>query len=266
MSHPAFVSTASRLRPFHQSGVVLVVVLLFMLALTTVAIFGARNVTMGERQARNESEYQVARQAAEAALRDAERDLYPDAVNLPAPTTPACNRSSSSIRSEEHSINAAEFTTDCLGGQCGFPASDSRYQVACKSADTDTPGAPWWPNSKGGLWATSGSGCTATGPVPLGRYTGVAPLTGVAQQPDYLIEYLGDPTQATVQTGFSCQTAFVGSSGAAVYNAADENVGGTKPFTPSCHLFRITARGFGPTINTQVVVQSYFSIVVPESE
>ncbi len=242
----------------------LVIVLLFMLALSTIAIFGARNVTTGEQQARNEAEYQIARQAAEAALRDAERDMFPD---LPPPNTPACDRLSSFIRTEDRTINDAEFTTNCKAGQCGFPASDTRYTVAWDDADTTTPGAPWWPVSKGGLWATGGSSCSNyTGPVPLGRYTGVSPLSGVAQQPDYLIEYIGDPTQASVQSRYACQTALIGSSGAAVYNAADEVVSGVKPFTPSCHLFRITARGFGPTVNTQVLLQSYFSIVVPESE
>ena len=45
------------------TGVVLVIVMLLMLALSVIAIFSARNATMGERQARNELEYQVARSA-----------------------------------------------------------------------------------------------------------------------------------------------------------------------------------------------------------
>ena len=248
--------------PCRQSGVVLVVVLLFMLALTTIAIFGVRNVTMGERQARNESEYQVARQAAEAALRDAERDLY---LDIKATAPGACSRVGSLIRADERVISDDEFTIACKAGQCGFPATDTRYTVAWDAATTSKPGAPWWPISKGGLWTAKGTACdNYTGPVPLGRYTGVAALTGVTQQPDYLIEYIGDPTQATVQTGFSCQTALIGSTVGTIYNAADETSGSAKPFTPSCFVFRITARGFGPTVNAQVLVQSYFSIVIPD--
>jgi type IV pilus assembly protein PilX len=264
MSKFAFATAANRIRQPRQSGVVLVVVLLFMLALTTIAVFGSRNATMGERQARNESEYQVARQAAEAALRDAERDLYPDAALAP-PNTPACTRSATGVRSDEHSVYDIEFTTTCLGGQCGFPASDTRNQVTWAAANTSTPGAAWWPVSKGGLWTPAGSSCADyAGAVPLGRYTGVAPLGGVSRQPDYLIEYIGDPTQGSAQKGYQCDTVLIGSSLDA-YNAADELDPSGGKFKPSCHLFRITARGFGPSANTQVLVQSYFSIVIPES-
>jgi type IV pilus assembly protein PilX len=245
---------------------VLVVVLLFMLALSAIAVFGSRNATMGERQARNESEYQVARQAAEAALRDAERDLYPDSTVTP-PTTPACTRSTTGIRSDEHSVYDTEFTTACLGGQCGFPAVPDRNQVAWAAATAtgSTQGAAWWPASKGGLWAPTGSGCSNyAGAVPLGRYTGVAPLTGVFQQPDYLIEYMGDPSQGTAQQGYKCDTELVGTDPNACNSKDDPDCEPPK-FEPSCHLFRVTARGFGPTENTQVLVQSYFSIVIPAS-
>ncbi len=267
MSNFAFAAAANRVRHPLQSGVVLVVVLLFMLALTTIAIFGSRNATMGERQARNESEYQVARQAAEAALRDAERDLYPDVLlPPPGPDDPDCTRSNTGIRSDEHSVYDNEFTTSCLAGQCGFPPSDTRNQVAWTyPAASSPPGAAWWPISRGGLWVRTGTDCTNyAGPVPLGRYTGVAPLTGVFQQPDYLIEYIEDPTQGTVQTGYRCATELIGSSPDACNSVDDPDCKPPK-FEPSCHLFRITARGFGPSANTQVLVQSYFSIVIPES-
>lgn len=266
MSNFVVLPAAPCVRQRQQSGVVLVVVLLFMLALTTIAIFGARNVTLGERLARNETEYQVARQAAEAALRDAERDLYPD-LTLPAPTADCTRRrDESSIRGGN--INATEFTTACLGGQCGFPTSDARYQTAWSAASGSVPGAPWWPTTKGGLWnGSGGTGCsTYNGAVPLGRYTGVAALRGVAQQPDYLIEYMGDPTQENVLIDYKCNTTYTELETGVVFNAADETVSGAKPFSPSCYLFRITARGFGPTIQTQVVMQSYFSIVIPESD
>lgn len=263
MSNCFPASKIQRMKISQQSGVVMVVVLLFMLALTTIAIFGSRNATLGERQARNESEYQVARQAAEAALRDAERDLYPDSA-LPPPTTPSCTRSSTGLRSAEHNVYDNEFTTGCLEGQCGFSSTDTRSQVAWGTASTSTKGAAWWPISKGGLWGVPDSGCDENGAVPLGRYTGVAPLVGVSQQPDYLIEYIGDPTQGSVQIGYKCATELVGSTPNAC-NSADDPVCGPGKFQPSCHLFRVTARGFGPSTNTQVLVQSYFSIVVPES-
>ncbi len=243
-----------------QSGVALVVVLIFMLALTTIAMFASRNATLGERQARNETEYQIARQAAEAALRDAERDLYPDPAVTP-PTTPACSRLGSYFRTNDRVVSPDEFTDACLGGQCWVPAA--RYAVAWSAATSSNPGEPWWPISKGGLWTPSGSTCAAyVGPVPLGRYTGVPPLTGVSKQPDYLIEYLGDPSQDTalVGKGFQCATPLIG-VGAALA-AADQTTAATvaAPLM-ACYLFRITARGFGPSTNTEVMMQSYFSII-----
>lgn len=253
-----------------QSGVALVIVLIFMLALTTIAIFASRNATMGERQARNETEYQIARQAAEAALRDAERDIFPDAA-LPPPATPACPRTGSQLRGSNRVVSPAEFTDSCLGGQCWVPAA--RYTVAWADATTLNPGEPWWPISRGGMWATDGSACADyTGPVPLGRYTGVAAFDGVAKQPDYLIEYIGEPNQdaALAGKGFKCDTPLIGVEAALA--SKDQTAAAAVPVPQmDCHLFRITARGFGlstngllnPTPNTEVVMQSYFSIVKP---
>lgn len=257
-------NTQTILVPPKQSGVALVVVLIFMLALSALAIFASRNATMGERQARNETEYQIARQAAEAALRDGERDLYPD-PSVPAPTVPACTRTGSVFRTNDRVVSGDEFTDACLGGQCWVPAA--RYAVAWASAASATPGEPWWPISKGGLWTSSGSTCAAyAGPVPLGRYTGVPPLSGVWKQPDYLIEYLGDPSQDTALSGkgFQCATPVIGV--AAALAAADQTTTAavTSPLM-ACYLFRITARGFGPSSNTEVMMQSYFSIVKPSA-
>ena len=247
-----------------QSGVALVVVLIFMLALTAIAVFASRNATMGERQSRNETEYQIARQAAEAALRDAERDLYPDPA-VPPPATPACARTGSVFRTNDRVVSSAEFTDTCLAGQCWVPAA--RYLVPWSAASSGSPGEPWWPKSKGGIWDTSGSNCAGySGPVPLGRYTGVPALSGVSKQPDYLIEYLGDPSQDTalIGKGFQCSTPLIG-VGAALA-AADQTTAAaiTAPLM-ACYLFRITARGFGPSANTEVMMQSYFSIVKPSA-
>lgn len=256
-----------RIRKAHeQAGVALVVVLIFMLALSAIAIFAARNATMGERQARNETEYQVARQAAEAALRDAERELYPDPAVVP-PTTPACSRAASQLRSGSRIISSDEFTSSCLGGQCLMPPA--RYAVAWVGATKDTgtnPGEPWWPISKGGLWEAKGTTCaTYSGPVPLGRYTGVPPLIGVSKQPDYLIEYLDSPIQDTalVNKGFQCITPLIGV--AVALAAADQTAAALPPPLMGCYIFRITARGFGLSDNTEVMMQSYFSIVRPAS-
>src|SRR5262245_56187524 len=54
-----------------QKGVALPVVLMFLLVITSLAIFSARYATMGEGMARNQLDAERARQAAESALRDA---------------------------------------------------------------------------------------------------------------------------------------------------------------------------------------------------
>ena len=200
-----------------QRGVALIVILMFLLAITGIAVFSARNATVSEGVARNQLDYEVARQAAESALRDAERDLLlPD--NLPRPGS-LCTRTAPRPLFDQ----SADFEQpNCPQGQC----------VASKDANWETKlnAEVWWPESRNGLWnndfsskpsrgAAAGTNCNFNGGVPLGTYTGTPPINGVVRQPEYLMEYF--------QMG---------------------------PKT----YFRITARGFGYTEATQVVLQSYF--------
>lgn len=265
-----------------QTGVALVVVLIFMLALSIVAIFSSRNATLGERQARNELEYQVARQAAEAALRDAENDL----LNVVS-GTPVCTRTDSAFRRDGRwSVAAeAEFTDTCLRGQCNFYLPDrttppARYEVTWAQAavnttvdpgSTNTPGPPWWPTNRNGLWgnkvSVSSANCsTFTGGVPLGTFTGAAAFPGVARPPEYMIEMIRPDKNSTLEPDFECPiTAAVGAS-------ADETGGGANTTSTGapCQIFRITARGFGastqaallgnnPNPLVEVLLQSYFA-------
>lgn len=208
-----------------QRGVAMVIVLIFMLALTIIAAFSARNASVGEKMARNQLDYQLARQAAEAALRDAERDLLMTSGTMKKDAI--CERGS--MRPVMDAVWA--FSDTCKAGQCSFSFdyyADADYSSATDTSDT---GEPWWPVSKGGLWNNSFdekpsrekgavSSCdTFAGGVTLGTYTGAAALAGVSRQPEYLIE--------------------VFQRGVTVY-------------------FRITSRGFGYSPSTQVVMQSYF--------
>jgi type IV pilus assembly protein PilX len=257
-----------RSRASKQSGVVLVVVLLFMLALTTIAIFSARNATLGEKQARNDLGYQIARQAAETALRDAERDL--NLSSIVTPTGATCTRGGY-LRADEPTISDVEFTATCLRGQCQLPKAN--YAVpwsatnAASAASTSNPGEPWWPANKGGLWGdnrnlTSFRCATFTGAVPLGLFTGASAVAGVIRQPDYLIELL----TATQDSGqelkdFDCPNSVaVPAAGVETADATTTTIAAQKLNMP-CHLFRITSRGFGPTVDSQVILQTYFHII-----
>lgn len=273
-----------------EQGVVLVVVLIFLVTLTTLAVFSSRNATLGERQARNEMEYQVARQAAEAALRDAEVDLRMTNGDVAAPNA-ICTRGGL-LRTAEATVSddGIEFTDTCLMGQCRMP--QARYEVAYSAATTANPGQPWWPRSKGGLWndnlttkpSRSGGAVncsTFTGAVSLGVFTGTPALPGVARQPEYLIEYINPKQDANLQTkDFRCTNPIGVGSGATPSRAsADETASAASsnlPTAPSCHLFRVTARGFGASTrsatigaatvdvpNVEIVLQTYYHVLKP---
>ena len=210
-------------RPSTQRGVALVVVLLFLLAITGLAVFSARYASLGEGMARNQLDAERARQAAESALRDAERDLM--LLDTLQPDGAPCDRRPA--RPVALYLQSA-FTEDCVGGQCS--AADDTYSSTDWSTTASTGSVPWWPAGKGGKWNNnfgskprrgSSANCSFNGAVPLGTFTGAALIPGVAHQPEYLIELVSRGSNRLI-------------------------------------FFRITARGFGASENTQVILQSYF--------
>lgn len=225
MSLSTFPSSPSKQQ---VRGISLPVVLMFLLVITIVGTLGIRRATIGETLSRNQLDYEVARQAAEAALRDAERDLRLTSPSL-MPNA-LCARSTN--RPLADALGAPHFDNNCPRGQCRF---DLTYYDASNYTTVTNP-EPWWPtvNGKSGRWNGDPAGtpspkpgdatgantnCVFDGSVPLGTFTGVARLAGVAKQPEYLIEYLAR--------------------------------GGDK-------VMRITARGFGADEATEVVMQTYF--------
>lgn len=210
-----------------QRGISLPVVLMFLLVITLLGTLGIKRATVNERLTRNQLDYEVARQAAETALRDAERDLLiPNGTIRPGA---ACARVDD--RPLIDAVREPNFSTTCPRGQCRFEMT--YYDTSeFDAATTATNPHPWWPTTsgRGGQWnndettkpdgiAASGTNCTFNGAVPLGTFTGTARLAAVSKQPEYIMEYL---------------------------------VRGDDKF------MRITARGFGADLNTEVVLQSYF--------
>lgn len=205
----------------------MLVVLVFTLALTGLAIVSAKLALQGEGMARNQLDNQVARQAAEAALRDGERDLMLLSGTKLATATCA--------RGVERPVmsQVVLFDSVCTHGQCAYNDA-TRTSADFATASSTQRGEAWWPSAKGGLWhntatdkpsaltRTDTSKCASfTGAVPLGVYTGASPIDGVVQQPEYLIE----PVRRA-----------------------------------NTYFFRITARGFGYRQGTEVVVQSYLRV------
>lgn len=173
-------------RPAAQRGLALVIVLVFIVILSGVAAFAVRRVMFGEHIARNVLDMKVARQAAEAALRDAERDIsLADDV-----TGAACPRGDD--RPIKSAYSEPNFGTDCPRRQCRFGEQTPASYYADSNAKSKTNPEPWWPADSGGVgWkASPPSGCAFTGGVPLGTFTGTPGVKGVSRQPEYLIEYM----------------------------------------------------------------------------
>jgi type IV pilus assembly protein PilX len=201
-----------------QQGVALIIVLIFVVILSGAAAFAARRALFGESVARNMLDNEVARQAAEAALRDAERDVLMAGGGVVAGAS--CDRASD--RPIKQAYGDPNFGTDCPRGQCRF-ANIAYYTGS--NFSTNTNPQPWWPGA-GSKWNNTFSGkpplstnCNFNGGVALGTFTGTPPLSGVARQPEYLIEYMQRGTD--------------------IY-------------------FRITARGWGLDPNSEVVMQTFF--------
>lgn len=206
-----------------QQGIALVVVMIFIVALSMLATFSINNANLSERLARNKLDLQLAREAAEAALRDAEIDLQL--------TTGVQRAGANCARGNQRPLvdRLNEFTTKCSNGQCFF--IDTYYQNAsyATSSTSSGTGEPWWPVVKGGKWnddlsskpTALNTNCAFDGAVPYGTYSGRTNLPGVSRQPEYLIELF-----------------------------RRNDFGGS--------VFRITARGFGRGSSTEVVLQSYF--------
>lgn len=232
-----------------QQGVALVVVLLFLVAITGISVWTARQSMLSEGMARNQMDQEVARQAAESALRDAERDIYNAPLAMLMPNA-LCQRSPS--MTDSSGINPSNFTSNCVQGLClkddvSYTLSDWTTATALNTSAAE----PWWPTGKGGLWnddkdskpdpvTRDNSECdTFTGGVPLGTYTGVPVIRGVAKQPEYLIEVF-----QRKHVRINLEETRVTSTG------EKANQWST--------MYRVTARGFGYSERTQVVLQSVF--------
>lgn len=206
-------------RSVDARGIALPLVLVLLTIVLIGTAVGLRRAALTEGLTRNQLDVEIARQAAEAALRDGERDLrLPDGTQV---------GSAPCARGDERAIDApgarAEpyFSTNCPRGQCGYPLS---YYAGSNYAAATNP-APWWPTAKLGRWTNAApnlpSACANfNGGVPLGTFTDTPRLVGVARQPEYLLEHMG--------------------------------------YDEDKFLFRITARGFGADEATEVVLQTYF--------
>ena len=153
-----------------QSGSSLIAVLLVLLVVSLLGAAGAQIALMAERSSRNDRDMQIAFQAAEAALKDAELDMT--------------NSSRSAIFTD---LISSQFIPGC-------GTSGTTLGLCAQS----TSGKP--------AWLTVNMGASGSAVVPYGQFTGQTFASGgvgiqPVQPPVYLIEQVPDPSSFDKATG-----------------------------------------------------------------
>jgi type IV pilus assembly protein PilX len=184
-----------------QSGFSLITTLILLIVVTVLGLAASRIVLMSEKTSRFDRDTQIAFQAAEAALIDAELDIQ-------GPNTDAAQRMN--LFELKNKVN---FVAGCGTGS---------QQGMCTPADAGAK--PIWYQ----VDFTDEAANAKT--VKLGQFTGRAfavGSTGIRPEiaPRYIVEVIPDPTPSA---------------------------------TLNDVLYRITAMGFGPRKETQVVLQIVF--------
>lgn len=157
-----------------QRGATLVVGLIFMVALTLLGVMAMKSTLLQERMAGGSRDHSLAFQAAEAALRDAKRDI----LRLRADGT-ACTVGAAGCRTVDHVgvAGATEYKSNCLNGLCRDNPCTGGYAF--------------------GVGPHIAFLMTAAPSVEYGTFTAAAAIDGVAAQPRYLIEYFTRPDSAS---------------------------------------------------------------------
>ena len=209
MSRPCFCVRPRRPRPARQRGAALVVVLLVLMVVMITGIASARVAMLGEQTARSDRDAQIAFEAAEAAIVDAEDDIRNRG-------TPGCATLRGNTKFQNPDPSAMP------PGTCLTTAAD---RGICALAAGAT-GKPTWAAVD---FLAEGANAPT---VRFGEFTcrsfdaggGVKP----ARPPRYLIEVTRDSSDG-------------------------ESASSTPRF-----MYRITAMGFGPRLETRAVVQVEF--------
>ncbi len=226
-----------------QRGFSLIVSLMMLIVIIILGISASQMSINEERGARNDRDHQIAFQAAEAALKDAEYEiLNPASPPCAAPGQINRGRGRAGTFSCFNSVNAVGFTATALSacslppnaGLCDYDATSPAWRKPL----TDPAHLDFVADAKG-------SG--ALGTVSYGQYTGRIygsqatpafankPLS--RYPPRYIIERVRRNTSIDTLTGAG--------------DGSDSSDG--------AYMFRITAMGFGANANTQVVLQTVVS-------
>src|SRR6218665_2870468 len=99
-----------------ERGVALVVVMLFLIAITPIPVGTARQSRLSKNMGKKQRIHEAARKAAESALRDAERDI--DSVSMGVLQEGASCPPRNASDGMTYGLNPIEFTADCAQGLC----------------------------------------------------------------------------------------------------------------------------------------------------
>lgn len=207
-----------------QRGFSLIVALMMLIVIIILGVSAAQMAVNEERGARNDRDRQVAFQAAEAALKDAEWEIL-------NPAAPACAAAPFQGRGRNNGSFSCFTESSGLGFVVNCSASPN--EGLCLSADVNSPA--YLSTNVNFLADAQGTGNNNT--VQYGRFSGrtfptratYTSLPVPRYPPRYIIE--------RVPKNVSFDTATEGSK----------------------YMFRITAMGFGANENSQVVLQSVVS-------
>jgi type IV pilus assembly protein PilX len=206
-----------------ERGFSLIVSLMMLIVIIILGISGAQMAINEERGSRADRDRQIAFQAAEAAIKDAEQEIY-------GSSSPSCNVGTITVSRMRQAAGVCFSEGFNLGYTLGCGTGSNAG--LCSQTDTPIyldPNVQFVADAKG-----SGNGHT----VAYGTFTGKnygsqvtlgSTLPVSAYPPRYVIEMIIKNTSL---------------------NGTSETPGGSYP-----HMWRVTAMGFGANPNTQVVLQ-----------
>jgi type IV pilus assembly protein PilX len=201
IANPSSVNQTGFVRQSRQAqhGASLIMVMLILIVVSVLGVGSAQISLMSERGARNERDLQVAWQSAEAALNDAEIEMFPNGVGT----------------RRGDFANATSFIQDCgtSGNSRGLCALNLTGKPAWLTANLENAG-----NNTAAFGEFTGRSFAAGGP-------GIQP----AQAPRYVIEQIPDPAASPQSSTYD-------------------------------FVYRVTAIGFGPRTDIQVVLQMMYRI------
>lgn len=228
--------------PARQRGATMFITVMLVLVLLVVAVAVFQQSGFDEKSARGQYDRQVATQAAELAMRDAEMDLaclQMPALNSAISTPLYCTGGALMARQTNNSANRCRVTCGVPGGPkkaqligFGTPPADAAHAGRWAGANASPsipangnmqaiPGtAAASPAATRSNWADSANNIQS---VALGTFTGTSAVPNVSRQPRYMIE------------------------------GWDHD--GSGPEQPT---FRITAKGWGRKSNTEITLQQVY--------